>query len=64
MLPERLTALAVPAGPERRRLLRGETVVLPDGRKLLTLRDAAECITALPASRDGNASESARPGVK
>lgn len=30
--PERLAALAIPAGPERRRLLRGETVVLPDGR--------------------------------
>jgi ribonuclease Z len=34
MLPERLTALDVPAGPERRRLLRGETVVLPDGRRI------------------------------
>jgi ribonuclease Z len=32
--PERLAALAVPAGPERRRLLRGETVVLPDGRSI------------------------------
>lgn len=31
MLPDRLAALHVPAGPERRRLLRGETVVLPDG---------------------------------
>jgi ribonuclease Z len=34
MLPERLAALDVPAGPERRRLLRGETVVLPDGRQI------------------------------
>ena len=34
MLPERLAALAVPVGPERRRLLRGETVVLPDGRTI------------------------------
>jgi ribonuclease Z len=30
--PERLAALGVPAGPERRRLLSGETVALPDGR--------------------------------
>jgi ribonuclease Z len=30
--PERLAALDVPAGPERRRLLQGETIVLPDGR--------------------------------
>lgn len=34
MLPERLAALDVPAGPERRRLLQGETVVLPDGRRI------------------------------
>ena len=34
MLPERLAALGVPVGPERRRLLRGETVVLPDGRTI------------------------------
>jgi ribonuclease Z len=34
ILPERLAALGVPAGPERRRLLRGETVVLPDGRRI------------------------------
>ena len=33
MLPERLAALGVPVGPERR-LLRGETVVLPDGRTI------------------------------
>ena len=44
-----------------------DPIILPDGRKLLTLRDAAEYITALPkaehvlpASRDGNAAESAR----
>ena len=48
-----------------------DPIILPDGRKLLMLRDAAECITALPksehvlpASRDGNAAESARPGLK
>jgi ribonuclease Z len=34
MLAERLAALGAPAGPERRRLLRGETVVLPDGRQI------------------------------
>ena len=25
-----------------------DPIILPDGRELLTLRDAAECITALP----------------
>jgi ribonuclease Z len=34
MLPERLAALGVPAGPERRRLLAGEEIVLPDGRRI------------------------------
>jgi ribonuclease Z len=34
MLAERLAALGAPAGPERRRLLRGETVILPDGREI------------------------------
>ena len=34
MLPERLAALGVPAGSERRQLLRGETVALPDGRRI------------------------------
>jgi ribonuclease Z len=34
MLPERLAALDVPAGPERARLARGEAVVLPDGRRV------------------------------
>jgi ribonuclease Z len=34
MLPDRLAAVGAPAGPERRRLLRGETVVLPDGRQI------------------------------
>jgi ribonuclease Z len=34
LLPNRLAALDVPAGPERRRLLRGEAVVLPDGRRI------------------------------
>jgi hypothetical protein len=46
-----------------------DPIILPDSCKLPTLRDAAEYITALPkaehvlpASRDGNAAESARPG--
>jgi ribonuclease Z len=34
MLPDRLAALDVPAGPERRRLLAAEEVVLPDGRRI------------------------------
>ena len=34
MLPERLAALGVPAGPERRRLLAGEEIVLADGRRI------------------------------
>jgi ribonuclease Z len=32
--PDRLAALAVPAGPERRRLQEGEVVRLPDGRRI------------------------------
>ncbi len=31
-LPEKAEALGIPAGPERRRLVRGESVRLPDGR--------------------------------
>jgi ribonuclease Z len=34
MLPERLAALGIPAGPERRRLLAGEEVVLPHGLRI------------------------------
>jgi ribonuclease Z len=34
MLPERLAALGVPAGPERRRLLAGEEIVLADGCRI------------------------------
>ena len=34
MLPDRLASLKVPAGPERRRLIQGETVVLRDGRRI------------------------------
>ena len=34
MLADRLVALDVPAGAERRRLLEGEAVVLPDGRRI------------------------------
>jgi ribonuclease Z len=34
LLPERLIALGVPAGPERAALARGEVVVLADGRRL------------------------------
>ena len=37
--------MAIPAGFVRRGI---NLVVLPDGRELLTLRDAAEYITALP----------------
>jgi ribonuclease Z len=35
MLPERLAALDVPSGPERRRLMDGETVTLADGRRIV-----------------------------
>ena len=43
-----------------------DPIILPDGPKLLTLRDAAEYITALPKADHvlPNAAESARPGVK
>jgi ribonuclease Z len=34
LLPDRLAALNVPAGPERRRLIEGEEVVLPDGGRI------------------------------
>ena len=34
MLPERLAALGVPAGPERRWLLAGEEIVPADGRRI------------------------------
>jgi ribonuclease Z len=34
LLPDRLAALGVPAGPERRRLLAGKEIVLPDGRRI------------------------------
>jgi ribonuclease Z len=34
MLADRLLALDIPAGAERRRLLEGEEVVLPDGRRI------------------------------
>jgi ribonuclease Z len=34
LLPERLAALAVPAGPERAALARGESVLLADGRRV------------------------------
>ena len=70
MLPERLAALAVPVGPERRRLLRGETVVLPDGRtiapnevvgrpapgtRLVVVGDAADADELLDVVRDADA---------
>jgi ribonuclease Z len=70
MLPERLAALDVPAGPERRRLLRGETVVLPDGRtiapdevvgppqpgtRLVVVGDAANADELLEEVRDADA---------
>lgn len=34
MLPDKLAALAVPSGPERRRLVEGEPVTLRDGRRI------------------------------
>ncbi|HZD26030.1 MAG TPA: ribonuclease Z [Alphaproteobacteria bacterium] len=34
LLPDRLAAFKVPLGPVRRRLLEGEEVVLPDGRRI------------------------------
>jgi ribonuclease Z len=34
MLPDKLAALAVPSGPERRRLFEGEPVILRDGRRI------------------------------
>jgi ribonuclease Z len=67
---ERLAALAVPAGPERRRLLRGEPVVLADGRtiapddvmaapaagtRLVVVGDAADAGELLDAVRDADA---------
>jgi ribonuclease Z len=70
MLPERLAALAVPAGPERRRLLRGEPVVLPDGRtiapsevlgprapgaRLVVVGDAANADELLDVVKDADA---------
>jgi ribonuclease Z len=70
MLPERLAALAVPAGPERRRLLDGETVVLADGRtiapsevlgplapgaRLVVIGDAADADELLEVVQDADA---------
>jgi ribonuclease Z len=70
MLPERLAALAVPVGPERGRLLHGETVVLPDGRtiapsdvlgppapgaRLVVVGDAADADELLEVVKDADA---------
>jgi ribonuclease Z len=70
LLPERLAALAVPAGPERGRLLRGKTVVLPDGRtiapsevlgppapatRLVVVGDAADADELLEVVKDADA---------
>jgi ribonuclease Z len=70
MLPQRLAALGVPAGPARGRLLRGETIVLPDGRqiapsevvgppapgtRLVVIGDAADAGELLDAARDADA---------
>lgn len=70
MLPEQLAALEVPAGPERRRLLRGETVVLADGRRiapeevlgppqpgsrLVVVGDAADANELMDEARDADA---------
>jgi len=68
--PERLAALAVPAGPERRRLVRGERVVLADGRtvapeevagpaapgtRLVVVGDAGDAAELLDVVRDADA---------
>ena len=70
MLPQRLAALDVPAGPERGRLLRGETIVLPDGRRIapsevivppapgarmVVVGDAADADELLEIARDADA---------
>ncbi|HEX6111160.1 MAG TPA: MBL fold metallo-hydrolase, partial [Geminicoccaceae bacterium] len=70
LLPQRLAALDVPAGPERRRLLRGQSVVLPDGRtmapdevvgppapgtRLVVVGDAADAGELLDLVRDADA---------
>jgi ribonuclease Z len=70
MLPQQLAALGVPAGPARGRLLRGETIVLPDGRhiapsevvgppapgtRLVVIGDAADAGELLDAARDAAA---------
>ena len=70
LLPQRLAALGVPAGPERRGLLQGETIVLPDGRKvapeevpgppgpgtrLVVVGDAADAGELLDVVRDADA---------
>jgi ribonuclease Z len=70
MLPDRLAALDVPAGPERRRLLQGEEVVLPGGRRvapdqvlgpprpgsrLIVVGDAARADELLEVARDADA---------
>jgi ribonuclease Z len=70
LMPERLAALAIPAGPERGRLLRGETVVLPDGRtiapnevlgppapaaRLVVVGDAADADELLEVVKDADA---------
>jgi ribonuclease Z len=68
--PERLAALGVPAGLERRRLLQGEIIVLPDGRtvapeevvgspapglRLVVVGDAGDADELLEAVRDADA---------
>jgi ribonuclease Z len=70
MLPDRLAALNVPAGPERRRLLEGEEIVLPDGRhiapddvlappqpgsRLVVVGDAADAEELVTFARDADA---------
>lgn len=70
MLPEKLEALGVPAGPERRRLVRGEAITLPDGRRVLpdealgpvrpgttlvVVGDAGDAAELLPQARGADA---------
>jgi ribonuclease Z len=68
--PERLAALDVPAGPERRRLLQGDPVVLADGRtiapdevvgppapgtRLVVVGDAEDAAELLDVAKDADA---------
>ncbi len=70
LLPDRLAALEVPAGPERRRLLEGQEILLADGRRvaptevlgqprpgsrLIVIGDAGRAEELLEIARDADA---------